>query len=88
MKDFNKEIQEQIKAQNNENHKQVWYYLSLIGSTGIVFVFPILLGTYIGRYMDGHYQSGQISWTITGILLGVLAGIYNVYRFVYKRISN
>ncbi|RMD46629.1 MAG: AtpZ/AtpI family protein [Aquificota bacterium] len=85
MADFFKEIREKIEKLEREKEKNIWYALSYIGSISIIFLLPVVAGAYIGWWLDGKYKAGQISWTITGILIGVMIGIYNIYQIVYKR---
>ncbi len=55
------------------------------GIVALIFLFPVVLGTYLGWWLDGRYRAGRISWTITFMLLGIMVGAYNVYRIVYRK---
>ncbi|BAK77280.1 F0F1 ATP synthase subunit, putative ATPase gene1 family [Pseudogulbenkiania sp. NH8B] len=57
--------------------------LILIGGTvGLLFVVPLLLGAYLGRWLDTHLAGYSVRWTISLIVLGIVVGAYNVYRFL------
>ncbi len=85
MADFFKEIKEKIERLEKKKKRNIWYALSYIGSISIIFLLPVVAGAYIGWWLDGRYRVGKISWTITGILLGIFIGIYNVYHLFYKK---
>lgn len=57
--------------------------LILIGGTvGLLFVVPLLLGAYLGRWIDSRLAGYSVRWTISLIVLGIAVGAYNVYRFL------
>jgi len=53
--------------------------LALIGSVGWLVVIPILLGIYLGRWIDQWAHTG-IFWTATFTLLGACVGSYLGWR--------
>ena len=55
--------------------------LVLGGTAGLLFVVPILLGAYLGRWIDAHSAGYSVRWTVSLIVLGIVVGGYNVYRF-------
>ncbi|MDA8156703.1 MAG: AtpZ/AtpI family protein [Actinomycetota bacterium] len=61
-----------------------WHYAYVIGVGGWLFVLPVVGGAYLGRYLDGRLKAG-ISWTITFIIIGIVAGVYNVWLFYFRR---
>lgn len=66
----------------------IWEKVMIVGAIGWMVVLPMVLGGYLGNYLDTHYkmQTGAISWTMTFILLGLFVAIYSVWRvFFYKR---
>ncbi|RMA97233.1 AtpZ/AtpI family protein [Hydrogenothermus marinus] len=85
MSDFFKDIKEKINKLEQKKEKNIWYALTYIGSISIIFLLPVVLGAYIGWWLDGSYKIGKTSWTITGILIGIFIGIYNIYQIVYKK---
>ncbi|MDN0083925.1 AtpZ/AtpI family protein [Crenobacter sp. SG2305] len=57
--------------------------LILIGGTvGLLFVVPLLLGAYLGRWLDSNQSGYSVRWTVSLIVLGIVIGAYNVYRFL------
>ncbi len=81
---FFEEMVRKIRKLEEERGRNIWYTLGYIGSVSIVFLLPVVLGTYVGWWLDGKYKTGSISWTITFMLLGLCIGAYNVYRVVYR----
>ncbi len=85
MRECFKEVNRRLETLEKKKSQNVWYMIPYIGSVGIIFILPVLIGAYLGWWIDGQYKVGGISWTITGIMLGVFVGVYNVYRFFYLR---
>ncbi|WP_454763818.1 AtpZ/AtpI family protein [Cupriavidus campinensis] len=54
------------------------------GTIGLLFVVPLLLGAYLGRWLDTHLPGYSVRWTVSLIVLGIAVGIYNVYRFLTR----
>nr|WP_184249214.1 AtpZ/AtpI family protein [Gracilibacillus halotolerans] len=40
-----------------------------------------LIGIFIGRYLDNHYSTKPL-FLITGLLLGLAAGLYGTFHYV------
>jgi ATP synthase protein I len=56
--------------------------LGLLGSLsglGFTIAIPIVLGTVIGKYLDGQFNT-QALFTLLGLLFGLAAGIFGAYR--------
>ena len=58
-----------------------WHYASVFGIGGWLFAIPVVAGAYLGRYLDGKIAGGR-SWTLTFIILGAAAGVFNLWRFL------
>ncbi|MBK6288189.1 MAG: AtpZ/AtpI family protein [Gammaproteobacteria bacterium] len=63
-------------------HNTMLAELAHFGSLGFLFVIPVVIGAYLGSWLDGRYTGFQTSWTVSLILLGVTIGIGNVYLFI------
>ncbi len=85
MGSFFEDIEKKLRQLEKKKEENIWYALSYIGSVGIIFLFPVVLGTYIGWILDGRYKTGKTSWTITFMVIGIFIGAYNVYTIFYKR---
>ena len=50
-----------------------------IGTLGLVFVIPVIVGAYLGRWLDGQLHGYSVSWTMSLIVIGLVVGLVNVY---------
>lgn len=57
-------------------------YTVFMGTIAGLFVVPVIAGAYLGRWLDDLATGYSVRWTVSLILLGVLFGAVNVYRFV------
>lgn len=64
-----------------------WHYASVFGIGGWLFAIPIVVGAYLGRYLDKNIRIG-VSWTLMLIFVGIAAGIFNFWRYVSGRESD
>jgi ATP synthase protein I len=53
-----------------------------LGTLGVIFVLPIVVGAYLGSWLDSRSKGYSFSWTVTLIVLGTFIGAINVYLFV------
>ena len=53
-----------------------------LGTLGLLFVVPVILGAYLGRWLDGLVEGYSLRWTLSLIILGVGVGAMNVYLFI------
>ena len=73
---------ELLKARRERS--RFWHYAQMLGVGGWLFVIPVVAGAYLGRYLDGRW-GGNISWTITLIIIGIAIGAYNIWYFLLRR---
>ena len=53
-----------------------------LGTLGVLLVVPVILGAYLGRWLDGMVEGYSMRWTLSLIIGGVVLGAFNVYRFI------
>jgi ATP synthase protein I len=53
-----------------------------LGTLGLLFVVPVVVGAYVGRWLDALYEGYSVRWTLSLIILGVIVGAVNAYQFV------
>lgn len=53
-----------------------------LGLLALLLVVPVVAGAYLGRWLDGMHEGYSVRWTVSLILVGLGAGIFNVYRFI------
>lgn len=50
-----------------------------LGTLGLLLVVPVIVGAYVGRWLDGLSAGYSMRWTLSLIVLGVGVGALNVY---------
>jgi len=53
-----------------------------IGTLGLLFVLPVIVGAYLGHWLDNQMTGYSVRWTTSLIILGVFVGGVNVYLFI------
>ena len=53
-----------------------------LGMLGLLLVVPVVVGAYLGRWLDGLVEGYSMRWTLSLIIVGVVVGAFNVYRFI------
>ena len=71
-----------LKARR-EKHRNIWFGLGMFGLVGWSVAIPALLGTAIGYWMDRTWP-GQVSWTLTGLLIGIALGCWNAWNWISR----
>lgn len=69
-----------LKAQQ-EQHQRVWFGLGMFGLVGWSVTVPTLIGTAVGVWLDDKLD-GQQSWTLMLLILGLVAGCLNAWRWL------
>jgi ATP synthase protein I len=75
------EVAKQIRRMKQAEHdrptllKQTVY----LGTLGLLFVVPVIVGAYLGRWLDGLTAGYSMRWTLSLIVLGVGVGALSVY---------
>lgn len=84
--DFSREVAAKVarklRAKRNET-QGVWFGLGMMGLIGWSVVVPTLLGAASGIWLDSHYP-GSHSWTLTLLIIGLVIGCLNAWRWVEK----
>jgi ATP synthase protein I len=71
-----------LKARRN-SAQGVWFGLGMMGLVGWSVVVPTLLGTAFGIWLDNRHP-GQLSWTLTLLVIGLAVGCLNAWHWVSK----
>jgi ATP synthase protein I len=58
--------------------------LSQIGVLGWIIVTPMLLGVFLGRWIDAEFGSG-IFWTAPLLFLGVVLGSWSAWKWMRSK---
>lgn len=68
--------------EDNENKYCLLVQTIYLGTLGFVFIWPIILGTYLGVWLDGKLKEFSVAWMLNLIILGVIVGAVNVYLMI------
>jgi len=66
-----------------EGEPSVGRRLAQIGVLGWVIVVPILIGVFVGRWLDQKFQSG-VFWTAPLLMLGTVLGCWSAWRWMHS----
>lgn len=55
---------------------------AFIGTLGLLFVLPVVVGAYLGSWLDSRLEGFAVHWTVSLIIVGVVVGGINVYLYV------
>ncbi|MEW6519339.1 MAG: AtpZ/AtpI family protein [Thermodesulfobacteriota bacterium] len=68
-----------------EKQKPIFFGLGMFGTIGWTVAVPTVLGTFLGRWLDGlHLLDNRISWTLTGLFGGLFLGAVAAWGWVKK----
>jgi ATP synthase protein I len=83
-------LSEQVRAKERrkirarrEEDRGIWFGLGMFGMVGWAVAIPSLLGVALGIWIDRTYP-GPHSWTLMGLLLGVVVGCLNAWFWVNR----
>ncbi|QSA98701.1 AtpZ/AtpI family protein [Methylococcus sp. EFPC2] len=85
-----KRLQQQVEKQAGRmrkaerERKTLLAQTLFVGSLGLMMGIPVVLGAYLGLWLDGFSSGYSVRWTVGFILLGVIVGAYNVYRSIQE----
>ncbi len=79
------ETKEQRKVEaRREGDKSVWFGLGMFGLVGWSVAVPTVVGALVGYWLDEKFPGSPRSWTLMGIVIGVLIGCLNAWRWMNK----
>ena len=85
---LDREVEDQARrkmAARREGDRGVWFGLGMFGLVGWSVAVPTLAGIGIGIFLDGRFDApGRVSWTLTGLVVGVLLGCANAWHWIRR----
>jgi ATP synthase protein I len=86
-KQLRKSIERQVKRmQRAEKERPTILAQSVfMGSLALLFVLPVIVGAYLGNWLDDRAQGYSVHWTIGLIIAGLVIGMVNVYLYIRER---
>lgn len=64
-----------------EERRTAWFGLGMFGLVGWSVAIPSLLGIALGLWLDERWP-GQVSWTLTFLIIGVALGALNAWYWI------
>ena len=75
--------QQARRMQQAERERSSLLALSVyLGTLALLLALPVVIGAYLGNWLDSLVQGYSVRWTVGLIVLGVVVGALNVYLFV------
>jgi ATP synthase protein I len=66
-----------------EGERSLGQNLAMIGTLGWTIVTPTLIGIFIGRWLDRHFDMG-IFWTLGLLVAGLAIGCTLAWKWLYS----
>ena len=66
------------------SRRSILVHTIFLGSLSVLFLVPLLVGAYLGSWIDSQGEGYTVRWTINLIILGIAVGVFNVYFFIRK----
>ena len=75
------EVAKQIRRMKQAEHDRPTLLRQTVylGTLGLLFVVPVIVGAYVGRWLDGLSAGYSMRWTLSLIVVGVGVGAVSVY---------
>jgi predicted F0F1-ATPase subunit len=71
-----------MSEKKKDRQPNFWEPFALVGQVGFAIAAPCALGVAVGYFIDKSLRDAVPIATFIGLLLGLAAGIYGVYRLV------
>jgi ATP synthase protein I len=82
---FVREIRRQADRAGERQRLTFWQGLGWIGSVGWMVAIPILIGAFLGRWIDGRAGT-RVFWTLSLLWVGLAVGCFAAWRHVAEEI--
>ena len=66
-----------------EGEPSVARHLAQIGVLGWIIVVPMLIGVFVGRWLDQTFNSG-LFWTAPLLMLGLALGCWSAWKWMQR----
>lgn len=85
--DLRQSVQRDNRRQDRgEQQRAGLFGLFMYGGTlGLLLVIPMVGGAYLGRWLDTLNPEFGTRWTVSFIILGVVAGLWNMIWYIRGR---
>jgi ATP synthase protein I len=88
--EFRRELETQTRrrAESEQSLRKILLGMAFLGTLAVLFLFPVIVGLYLGKWLDDQSVEFQYRWTINLLLLGIVLGIVNVVLFIRERMRD
>jgi len=78
-----KSVEKQVKRmQRAEKERPTLLAQSVfMGTLTLLFVLPLILGAYLGNWLDNMAQGYSMRWTMGLLFVGLIVGVINAYIY-------
>lgn len=66
-----------------EGDRGIWFGLGTMGMVGWAVMLPTVVGLALGVWLDGRTED-TVSWTLTGLVVGVALGCLNAWYWIRR----
>ncbi len=82
-----KSVEKQVKRMRRADRERSSLLAQSVylGTLTLIFVLPVIIGAYLGNWLDNMAQGYSMYWTLGLIFLGLIIGMINVYMFIRER---
>ena len=82
-----KSIERQVKRMQraDEERPTLLAQSVFMGTLALLFVLPVIVGLYLGNWLDDKAEGYSIHWSIGLLVVGLIIGMTNVYLFIRER---
>lgn len=72
-----------------EGDRGIWFGLGMMGLVGWAVAIPTVAGIAVGVWLDRRMgQAGGVSWTLTGLVVGVVVGCLNAWFWIQRELED
>ena len=76
------ELQAQRMKRAERERPTVLAQTVYLGSLGLMFILPVVVGAYLGHWLDGKLAGYSMRWTLSLLFFGIVIGSFNVYWLI------
>lgn len=78
------QVKRQLKRMDDaeRNRPGTMAQTAALGVLGLLMVIPVVVGAYLGHWVDRTWGDSDGRWTLGLILTGVVVGAVNVYLYL------
>lgn len=81
-KKIKSDVEKKIKAEAEKD--DIMFGLGVFGIIGWSISIPMLLGIFLGIYLDKSFQM-NFSWTLTLLFAGIIVGCLNAWHWIKQK---